>query len=714
MPLRLWPVDQQVLKADGTPDSGARLFFYETGTTTLKSTFNSPDLTVENPNPIPVDVGGFPVSGSVQTEIWGDGDFRLDVSLSDGSARTYDPLTGAAFPNVLGVATYAALTGLSKSGLSDGEIRQVNGRTSAGDIEPVNFQWRASSTDAANTGTILEADEGGDGRWHLLFEGPVKVSWFGAFPVASGTPTSSTAEVTNALAAAAGGVLLFDRPGIYGWIDEQQPPADTKVMGLGDNVTRLKAIPGGTNLPQKAGRGAQSCPAFAVLNDNVEITGMTIEAAVGVATEIDVREGAGIWVDGCSDVFLDVTVEDCREFHVACGGNNQVTGLRGNVRVNITRNTLRTSHFTNMFVLTLVDDIDLSIDMFAASGLGGNTTVTAGLNLEGWGGANPQSVVNNARITLRGLSESGVYNAISMFSPTIDNVNIDNCVLENTRARVRANVGVLRMSNITIANLTGTFITPVVTTVDEAFLIDESAGVAANQGQISIRGLEIQDVPTTGLNIVNNAAPANNIRYDIDVSVTDFGSDNSSDRYGVSLQSVGTDQALIEAFVSNPLSRTHCSAVQSISTDNVTVSGSFACARLFEFDQGSTGIRIVDYRNVSATTVFQSYPGPGSVIREFISQARAGLGAETLYSVPARGQGQLNVWTGDNVNNTDKIYGITINFSRAGTATVEFAEGIEINGTAFSWGTSGADIQYTAAAATSADNLIAEATVHFT
>lgn len=66
--------------ADDLPLVGGELRFYESGTTTPKSVFGDPDLTIDNGPVIAIGSDGRPV-----VDIWGDGSYRVRLYDADGT-----------------------------------------------------------------------------------------------------------------------------------------------------------------------------------------------------------------------------------------------------------------------------------------------------------------------------------------------------------------------------------------------------------------------------------------------------------------------------------------------------------------------------------------------------------------------------------------------------------------------------------------------------
>jgi len=88
------------------------------------------------------------------------------------------PYGGSSFSAVGKVATFAALSALSLSGLTTGYTVNVNNRATAGDQGGGLFYLDLTSVLTANGGTVLATS--GAGRWLRIYTGPVNVRWFGA------------------------------------------------------------------------------------------------------------------------------------------------------------------------------------------------------------------------------------------------------------------------------------------------------------------------------------------------------------------------------------------------------------------------------------------------------------------------------------------------------------------------------------------------------
>lgn len=95
MATRLIPVLYQAVDANGDPANGYKLYFYETGTTTLKDTYSDEALTVVNANPVVCNSDGRPASGGSPVDIFGASkeDYKVVLKTdADVTVVTDDPI----------------------------------------------------------------------------------------------------------------------------------------------------------------------------------------------------------------------------------------------------------------------------------------------------------------------------------------------------------------------------------------------------------------------------------------------------------------------------------------------------------------------------------------------------------------------------------------------------------------------------------------------
>src|ERR1041385_651215 len=164
----------QFIDINGEPILGgaAGLYFYETGTLTLKPTYTTSDLSIANPQPVPTNSVGAP-----DREIWLDGDYRAQFKDAAGTiVWDRDPITAPMSASVGGtqVATYADLIAFTTAGPN--QAVELLGYYTRGDGGGGQFYWDATSTDDADGGSIIQATGVSTGRFIRLFDDPYSIS----------------------------------------------------------------------------------------------------------------------------------------------------------------------------------------------------------------------------------------------------------------------------------------------------------------------------------------------------------------------------------------------------------------------------------------------------------------------------------------------------------------------------------------------------------
>lgn len=175
MSFRFFQPGTTFLTNTGEVLAGGSLTFTDSGTTTPRTTWSDPAMTVPNPNPVPLDGAGRP-----SVDIWGDGNYR--VKLSDSLGATLVTLDNVSGPVGIPSPTLQAGKFLTNDGtnVSWAVIRQVPDATGQPD------------------GYVLTTDGAGNTAWEVL-------------------PT--TRQVSDPAAIADGWVLTRDdaSPGDYAW-----------------------------------------------------------------------------------------------------------------------------------------------------------------------------------------------------------------------------------------------------------------------------------------------------------------------------------------------------------------------------------------------------------------------------------------------------------------------------------------------------------------
>ena len=113
-PILLQP-KPQFCDANGRPYAGGSIFTYVKGTTTPKTTWKDPGQAAVNTNPITLDAAG-------QCEMWGDGDYQLELHDAAGNLIWSAPST-----TVVSAAMYPVVSAPTRST----RCAERSGRTSA-------------------------------------------------------------------------------------------------------------------------------------------------------------------------------------------------------------------------------------------------------------------------------------------------------------------------------------------------------------------------------------------------------------------------------------------------------------------------------------------------------------------------------------------------------------------------------------------------------
>lgn len=202
----------QFCDSNGNPLAGGKVYFYIPNTTTPKNTWQDPQQTILNPNPVVLDAAGRAI-------IWGAGTYRQQVYDANGNliydAVTDTPMSAAALENTLG-AGGAALIGFDGTTLDQQFLSRVNrvvssiaalrslshttyncafvtGYYTAHDGGGGAYQYDPADTTSADNGaTIIVAADGG--RWKLQLTGALSLKQCGA----KGDGTTDDTAAVNA------------------------------------------------------------------------------------------------------------------------------------------------------------------------------------------------------------------------------------------------------------------------------------------------------------------------------------------------------------------------------------------------------------------------------------------------------------------------------------------------------------------------------------
>jgi hypothetical protein len=243
------PYGWQVENANGVPVSGAKVYFYQPGTTTPRTTYSDDGLTVPASNPVIADSAGW-FNTYLSSELPYDiviksaddsityqertvasniaGAQPVDASLTAFAALDFDDgevaeATGTDTfrARVLHRDTYAALTAIAAADRFDNMVVYVKSRATDGDGAEGYWWFDSGSSATANGGTIL-APDAGTGRWLRHYSKTVGADarWFGVladYDSGTDTGTDNAAALQAALDACywvrlpEGNILLEDK-----------------------------------------------------------------------------------------------------------------------------------------------------------------------------------------------------------------------------------------------------------------------------------------------------------------------------------------------------------------------------------------------------------------------------------------------------------------------------------------------------------------------
>lgn len=169
---QLAPARQQFLDSNGRPLAGGKIFHYLPGTTTPATTYEDPNFTTPNQNPVRLDAAG-------RASIYADRSLRQILQSSTGTI-IWDSETvaflGTNSSSALSLNTIADL----RANTTPYPLFYVQGYYAAGDGADGFFRWdQADTTSSDNNGTII-VDAGGRRYKRLGVNGALSVKWFGA------------------------------------------------------------------------------------------------------------------------------------------------------------------------------------------------------------------------------------------------------------------------------------------------------------------------------------------------------------------------------------------------------------------------------------------------------------------------------------------------------------------------------------------------------
>jgi len=244
-----WGGDQH-FDDNGKPLSRGKLYFYYSGTSTVKPTYSDEAMTVENPAYVTLDAAGR------QPDIFFTGDAKVVIQSAAGvqidAPDPVYPVNGmptstvvVTGDTVVTVENYAGL--LLVSAAEDFITCNMLGFTTAGDGGGGLWYWDDASTATVNIGTVVKPTAiSGAGRWLRVYEpGRINVRWFGA---TGGGVSDDLAEITAATEVAEDlGSAVFFPAGTY-MVSDYIPMLDEMhLIGEGSRKSVIQKASGAAN-----------------------------------------------------------------------------------------------------------------------------------------------------------------------------------------------------------------------------------------------------------------------------------------------------------------------------------------------------------------------------------------------------------------------------------------------------------------------------------
>ena len=138
-------------KADGSINSGGKVYFYETGTSTLKSVYQDEALTTAHTNPVILDSNGtaliFLASGSY--------DYKVDTSDDTALVTTQGPINGGAV--VSDPSTISSDVSWTVDGVGAGDTEYATLEAALDDSRNYSILPSGSLTINVSSGTFIES-----------------------------------------------------------------------------------------------------------------------------------------------------------------------------------------------------------------------------------------------------------------------------------------------------------------------------------------------------------------------------------------------------------------------------------------------------------------------------------------------------------------------------------------------------------------------------
>ncbi|CAO3447828.1 hypothetical protein [Azospirillum argentinense] len=236
--MSLLPTPRQfAVDANGAPLAGAKLYFFETGTSTPKVVYADIGLSTLHPHPVVADAAG----------LWpaiylGPGSYKLEMKDADGvTVWTQDSVESSSASIGTKVVTNIAALRLIRPG-PESDVGQVEvlGYHQAGDGGGGLFSWDGTSS-ADDGGIIIKPVGDGPGRWRRVLAETIDAKWFGASP--DNTAADNTAAVNAAIASAPGAATIVIGGGDFALDEAAVDPAGKNIRILLDGATINGSFP---------------------------------------------------------------------------------------------------------------------------------------------------------------------------------------------------------------------------------------------------------------------------------------------------------------------------------------------------------------------------------------------------------------------------------------------------------------------------------------
>jgi hypothetical protein len=182
---RYLPVYERAYDNNGKPLDGAKLFFYETGTSTLLDTYSDQALTTANTNPVIADSQGQFGDIFLANEL-----YRVELKDNADVTQPGYPVDNVASPAPIGplvTATVTDIATLKATAAINGSVIYVQYYAASGDFGGGTFKGVTGAAPGTYTslyddGIYIKPDADTDGSTAYIrdYTGNVDVRWFGA------------------------------------------------------------------------------------------------------------------------------------------------------------------------------------------------------------------------------------------------------------------------------------------------------------------------------------------------------------------------------------------------------------------------------------------------------------------------------------------------------------------------------------------------------